>query len=107
MTLFDSELNLLMGTEKVRSKMVHTILVDSTAPQVASEPIPEDLPRPDAEPIDAAANTEIEPIANRVPVECLYVRFGNFPNFLWLRHRLEDWGGQMRNIISRAGSTMG
>ena len=58
----------------------------------------------------AAATTPdvpIEPIAMRVPVECLYVRFGNFPNFLWLRHRMEDWGGELRDVISERGLDYG
>ena len=42
-----------------------------------------------------------------VPVECFYVRFGSFPNFLWLRHRLEDWGGEVRDLISERGLNYG
>ena len=40
-----------------------------------------------------------------VPVECLYVRFGSFPNFLWLRHRIDEWGGEVRarDLGARAG----
>ena len=74
----------------------------------AAEPL--DQPLPDQPPLDATAellvpadacSPAVEPIARRVPEECFYLRTGSFENFLWLRHRTEEWGGELRrNLLS-------
>jgi hypothetical protein len=52
----------------------------------------EDLPAP----IDAVGT---EPIARHVPQECFYLRFGNFPNYLWFRDFLRQSQGDLGNMI--------
>ena len=99
LNLLRGELNLLAGSESTRLETAERILLGGV-PEEATVPLPEELPAPQPESIDPPLEIPIEPIAMRVPVECLYVRFGNFPNFLWLRHRLEDWGGELRDVIS-------
>jgi hypothetical protein len=96
------ELSLLSGGESTRVALAQQILLDGGS---ADEPLDVELPpaAPYAEEvplpgIDAAV--AIEPIALRVPEECFYVRAGSFPNFLWFQHRLEAWGGNVRNLIS-------
>jgi hypothetical protein len=107
-SVLQKELNLLFETETVRLELAQSILLGELARDVASESLPEELPEPKPELLNPpAADTPIEPIASRVPVECLYVRFGNFPNFLWLRHRMDDWGGELRNLISERGLDFG
>jgi hypothetical protein len=54
----------------------------------------ETLPAPNAN----DANT-IEPLAAHVPQECFYLRFGNFPNYLWFRDFLRHWQGDLGNMI--------
>jgi hypothetical protein len=105
--LFRSELNLLLETEAAHLEMAEAILLGGRASQAATQNLPEELPQPKPESLDPIPDTPIEPIAMRVPVECLYVRFGNFPNFLWLRHRLEDWGGELRDIVAERGLSYG
>jgi hypothetical protein len=100
--IFQSELNLLMGTEAARQELTRSILTADTARQQATEPLPEELPQPKPELLNPA-EAEVEPLAMHVPAECLYVRFGSFSNFLWLRHRLEEWGGELRDIVSERG----
>lgn len=100
----ESQLNLLFQTETKRLDTARSILLGNVQGQPASQTLPEELPSPQAELLNPApADTPIEAIAQRVPVECLYVRFGNFPNFLWLRHRMEDWGGELRDVVSERG----
>ncbi|MCI0335505.1 MAG: hypothetical protein L0228_20045 [Planctomycetes bacterium] len=43
----------------------------------------------------------IEPLAAHVPQECFYLRFGNFPNYLWFRDFLRHWQGDLGNMIVR------
>ncbi len=76
------------------------------------EPLDVDMPLPpageqSAEEIAPAGKSvaggqqpTIEPIAMRVPQECLYLRTGSFSNFLWFQHRLDAWGGDVRNLLS-------
>jgi len=35
-----------------------------------------------------------------VPEECFYVRFGRFSNYLWLNHLLDDYGGDLAQMIT-------
>jgi hypothetical protein len=49
------------------------------------------------------ADVAIEPIARRVPRECFYVRFGQYPNYIWFNALLEDYGGDLRSLFSSRG----
>jgi hypothetical protein len=106
LNLLRGELSLLAGAESARLEAAEVILRGGT-PEAASVLLPEELPTPQPEALDPPADVPVEPIAMRVPVECLYVRFGSFPNFIWLRHRLEDWGGELRDVISERGLDYG
>lgn len=41
----------------------------------------------------------IEPLASHVPHECFYMRFGNFPNYLWFRDFMRHWQGDLGNML--------
>jgi len=100
------EMNLLLGTESARQDVAREILSSGPTPPAASVVLPEELPSPSPEvlnPSDAA----VEPLAMHVPIECFYVRFGSFSNFMWLRQRLEQWGGELRDIVSERGFDYG
>lgn len=47
------------------------------------------------------SNVEIEPLANHVPQECFYLRFGSFPNYLWFRDFIRHWQGDLGNMLVR------
>jgi len=71
--------------------------------QKADLPLP---PQPDWPPLDipgAADDAKIEPIARRVPAECLYARFGSYANFLWMQDTLKQWGGDLSNLVALRG----
>jgi hypothetical protein len=42
---------------------------------------------------------QIEPIVGHVPHECFYLRFGNFPNYLWFRDFTRHWQGDLANML--------
>lgn len=107
LNLLRGELNLLFETETARLELAESILLGNASDQAATVPLPEELPAPQPELLNPPTDVPVEPIAMRVPAECLYVRFGNFPNFLWLRHRLEDWGGELRDVFSERGLDFG
>jgi hypothetical protein len=52
-------------------------------------------------PGDDLKATPVEPIAAHVPVECFYLRFGNFTNYLWFRDLNRKWQGDLANMIVR------
>jgi hypothetical protein len=67
-------------------------------PPSASLDTAEELPAP-----AAALPASVEPIAGHVPQECFYLRFGNFPNYLWFRDFLRHWQGDLANMIVLQG----
>ena len=34
-----------------------------------------------------------------MPVECFYLRFGGFTNYLWFRDFLNHWQGDLGNMV--------
>jgi len=100
----DGELAMLLDTEAIRGKMVRARMlqgaIDDTA---AAEPLPPSVPIAPYEWPPAPDNVALEPLARHVPAECLYVRFGNFTNFLWFQDTLARWGGDLRNLLAQRG----
>ncbi|MBN2023987.1 MAG: hypothetical protein JW809_14480 [Pirellulales bacterium] len=101
----EEQLGVFLGTESVRLAIVRERMLAETPPGEASLPLPVatewpplDLPQP-AEPDKIA----VEPIAARVPAECVYVRFGSYANFLWLQDTLKTWGGDLGNLVALRG----
>ncbi|HUG93615.1 MAG TPA: hypothetical protein VML55_22435 [Planctomycetaceae bacterium] len=105
---FDQILGLLSGAESVRLAMQRDTFLNATqrreqpTESLPAAVIPPSVPIPDV-PEDVA----VEPIARRVPAECFYVRTGSYANFVWLRDRLDEWGGQVRSLASLRGFDYG
>ncbi len=45
----------------------------------------------------------VEPLAERVPPECFYIRYGSFDNFLWFRDLSEEHGGDITRMLTLRG----
>ncbi len=89
----------LGGAESVRSQWVRRVALGRVASGDSDLALPKALSFPAlSPPVDD--KTKIEPIALRVPPELLYIRFGSFPNYLWFSHRLDEWSGEIRSLIS-------
>ncbi len=101
---FKSELGLVLGTESVRISVGRDrFLSPDTWNEPADQPLPEPVAVPDLEIPDPPEGVKVEPIAARVPAECLYVRFGSFANFLWFQDMLAQWGGDLQNLVALRG----
>ena len=74
-----------------------------TAPQPSVLP----LPAPPAwnatrVPVDPAG-ARVEPLAERVPPECFYIRYGSFENYMWFSDLSNEFGGDLSRMITLRG----
>lgn len=58
------------------------------------------LPTPEVENVAINENTSIEPIAMRVPKDCIYIRFGSFKNFIWFQNLTQSVQGDVMNLMA-------
>lgn len=103
-------LKLIGGLQDERVKMVQEMLEKGTQGEagawVAQYEVPdfslvEERKASDAErPI---APDTIEPLANHVPPEWFYVRFGSFANYLWFQSMGDRHGGDIAQMVTLRG----
>ncbi len=100
----DVTLGELTGAEPTRLRIQREVMLPSTnRPVEASEPLPNSIETSPPEELNLPEEIAVEALAAHVPEECFYVRFGNFSNYLWFRHAMDDYGGDLRNLISLRG----
>lgn len=56
-----------------------------------------------AEELAAKGTDAIEPLANHVPPEWLYIRFGSFANYLWFQAMGDRHGGDIAQMVTLRG----
>jgi hypothetical protein len=101
-------LELLMGTEKVRMATMKDAMLRSPALREADAlPLPADIAWSPLEVPAAPDDVSIESLAQRVPEECFYLRFGQFANLLWLDDLTEDYGGNLMRMLTLRGFETG
>lgn len=94
----------LAGSESVRLAMQKdTVLRRGDKPQVADRPLPTPVVPPRLEVPAVPGDVAIEPLALHVPAECFYLRCGSYRNFRWFRETVEQWGGDLRNLVAVRG----
>lgn len=99
-----AELGLPFGSERQRLALVRQRFLRAGEPlEPADRPLPEAAPAEELRLPPIAGDVSIEPIAGRVPAECLYVRYGSFGNFLWFQDTLSQWGGDVQNLVALRG----
>ncbi|WP_428304092.1 hypothetical protein [Lacipirellula sp.] len=94
----------LFNTESHQLALDQQILAATPAAAGEPQPLPAPLPwfaLPEGG--EELNGVEVEPIALHVPVECFYVRFGNFTNYLWFRDLNKKWQGDLGNMLMRRG----
>ena len=105
---FAEELWLAGETESLRIAYQRERFLGPPPPAEAAErPLPEPIEVPEPEGPPPPAGVPVEPLAMRVPAECLYVRFGSFGNFLWFQDTLARWGGDFQNLVAARGLDRG
>ena len=58
------------------------------------------LPMPSMENVTIDEKAPIEPIAMRVPKDCVYIRFGSFSNFIWFQNLTQSIQGDAMNLFA-------
>lgn len=92
---------LLLGMERLRSETLkNSLLGRGDFGQPLSEPVPAPIAWPALPLPQIPADVAVEPIALHVPHECFYIRFGKFPNYLWMNRLLEDYGGDISGMVT-------
>ena len=96
-------LPLLMGSEDMQLRSLAAIVdgqLDNAPATVPLPPvvnwIPWEIAAPDG-------GVETEPMADHVPADCFYVRFGSFANYLWLTNLIEEYGGDIARMVTLRG----
>ena len=101
---FSDEVGLTLDSETLRIDYQRELFLGPENPrEPANQPLPQEMPTPAVEMPEPPAGVAIEPIASRVPVECLYVRFGSFANFLWFQDTMALWQGDFQNLVQTRG----
>jgi len=93
--------DLLLGTEAMRAAVMReSLLGDPAYRQPATLPVPRQIPWTPLTVPETDGSVEIEPIAMHVPIDCFYVRFGRFNNYVWLNHLQDDYGGDIARMVT-------
>ena len=97
-------MGVMLQTEGIRTALEQDRILGLTNLGLpADQPLPAAIEPPPLVVPEADPKVAIESIAKHVPVECFYVRFGSFTNFLWLQDTLELWGGDLQNLMAQRG----
>ena len=97
-------LSLLLNTESARQKSLEQSLSGKfTDNGRTDQPLPAEISWTPTSVADNLADVKVEPIAQRVPAECFYLRFGSFKNYLWMRQLLDDFGGDLSRMVTARG----
>lgn len=96
-------LKIIGGAEGV-SDAVFRLAASGRQPlELPSEPLPAPpLWQPEQPPGDLSG-VVTEPIASRVPPECMYIRYGSFENFLWFQDLSAEYGGDLTRMVTLRG----
>ena len=110
--LFSRDLNEQLGislaTEKLKIDFERRrILGDPSLQEPADRALPASAPQVSAPVPIVPEEVKVEAMAMHVPAECIYIRFGEFLNFLWLQDTLKKWGGDAQNLLSLRGVDYG
>ena len=103
-----STLERIAGSESLRNQVRNEQLTSSVADSSRRVGVPA-APRwqshsiPELPPGLTLESIPIEPIANVVPPECFYLRFGSFQNYLWFQKLGDSRGGDIAQLAMMRG----
>ncbi len=94
---------LMFDVESLRTETIESAMLNG----VANLPVDQPLPRPiQWSPVvveNLPQAVDVEPIAECVPEECFYLRFGTWSNQIWLQRLMEEFGGDLSRMVQVRG----
>ena len=99
-------IELLFGSDRLRLELIDEAFRRTGPPEPAMLPPPDPLPwRPSYVP-PLPEGIVTEPIADVVPHDCFYVRFGSFTNYLWLDRLMKEYAGEIARLATLRGQAL-
>lgn len=96
-------LKLIAGGEELGEAVFRDTAAGLNRDGAATVPLP---PPPRWAPLFEQSGLEevtVEPLAQRVPPECFYLRYGSFENYLWFTDLSAEYGGDITQMIQLRG----
>lgn len=103
---FERLVSLLFGFEAARlAMMADRADPESSAEAVADSALPKPMQIPSGEVPEAFRKPTADQLelARHVPADCFYMRCGQVSNYLWVRHLVTSWGGDLSDVVAVAG----
>ena len=94
---------LLFNVESIRLETIQNTMFGGIDQTPANLPVPPSIQWTPLVVTGLPEQIEIEPIAQCVPNECFYLRFGTWQNQIWLQRLLEEYGGNLGRMVSLRG----
>ena len=94
---------LMFDVESLRIDSINDLMTKGVQVQPANQPVPTPINWTPVEVDNLPESIDIEPMAECVPEECFYLRFGTWGNQLWLKKLMEDFGGDLSRMIQSRG----
>ncbi|HMP79673.1 MAG TPA: hypothetical protein PKD54_09500, partial [Pirellulaceae bacterium] len=95
--------DLLLDAERLRSNLVRERYQGQVDLLPATASLPPPIQWTPVQLRELATDVVIEPIADVVPVDCFYLRFGTWDNQLWLKKLLDEYGGGLSQMVQLRG----
>lgn len=94
---------LLFDVEALRIDGIHNAMTVGVDRALATLPMPEKIQWTPLTVSDLPDDIAVEPMAQAVPHECFYLRFGTWKNQIWLQRLTEEFGGNLSRMIQLRG----
>jgi len=97
-------LALMLGLESLRTETIRAAMRgEFQDADAAAQPLPSPIDFPPTPPAAVAPQVAVEPLAQRVPAEWFYLRFGRLANQNWLNKLANEHGGDLSRMVMLRG----
>lgn len=95
--------DLMFNVEGLRSEMIRDAMLGHVDIGERHRVVPPTIFWDDDPIPPVVGEAEVERIANYIPEECFYLRFGTWKNQIWLKKLMEEYGGDLGRMFSLRG----
>ena len=96
----EQTLQLLTGSKDHRSEMFWQVSAGLPVETVPELPLPTAIDWQDSADTTTEALPDMEPMAEQIPADCFYIRFGKYSNLLWLQHLMEEHAAGIGRLMT-------